>query len=324
MTDWKALQRALRRLGYLRSGIDGVFGRSTALAVKALQHDLLTNDGRGPDGAAPVRVLDYNRGRIVAVTGRVDHALLACMADMLDDPQFPTLPSVADPVAENRTVAAQIAALSSPDVPIPFLLAMLRQESNLKHFHEPQRGDDDTHIVVGLDTNATQPHIITSRGYGVGQYTLFHHPPTQHEVEDCMLDVGKNLQQTIRKLREKFDHFVNGPTSGTRADDRVAEYGTGPLRLCKYRSDDPRYLRDCLACARNAGVQDIEAGVTPLYPGARYTFQPTPYYKHASYRAVPVRKNMGCDWPYAIRRYNGAGINSYHYQARVLKNLSGS
>jgi hypothetical protein len=37
---------------------------------------------------------------------------------------------------------------------------------------------------------------------------------------------------------------------------------------------------------------------------------------------VPVRKNIGCDWPYAIRRYNGAGINSYHYQAKVLKNLS--
>jgi hypothetical protein len=23
-------------------------------------------------------------------------------------------------------------------------------------------------------------------------------------------------------------------------------------------------------------------------------------------------------WPYAVRRYNGAGVNSYHYQAQVL------
>ncbi len=35
------LQRDLRRLGYLKSGIDGDFGRATELAIKALQHDLL-------------------------------------------------------------------------------------------------------------------------------------------------------------------------------------------------------------------------------------------------------------------------------------------
>ncbi len=38
------LQRDLRRLGYLGSGIDGAFGAGTERAVKALQHDLLTND----------------------------------------------------------------------------------------------------------------------------------------------------------------------------------------------------------------------------------------------------------------------------------------
>lgn len=42
----KDLQRNLRRLGYLRSGIDGGFGPGTELAVKALQHDLLNNYGR--------------------------------------------------------------------------------------------------------------------------------------------------------------------------------------------------------------------------------------------------------------------------------------
>ena len=62
----KDLQQDLRRLGYLRSGIDGGFGPGTELAVKALQHDLLNNHGRSTrgDGDAPVRVLDYNRGRV--------------------------------------------------------------------------------------------------------------------------------------------------------------------------------------------------------------------------------------------------------------------
>ena len=48
------LQRDLRRLGYLKRGIDGDFGGQTELAVKGLQHDLLHNSGDGKDGAAPV------------------------------------------------------------------------------------------------------------------------------------------------------------------------------------------------------------------------------------------------------------------------------
>ena len=28
-----------------------------------------------------------------------------------------------------------------------------------------------------------------------------------------------------------------------------------------------------------------------------------------------------CDWPYAARQYNGAGLNSYHYQIAILKSL---
>jgi len=32
-------------------------------------------------------------------------------------------------------------------------------------------------------------------------------------------------------------------------------------------------------------------------------------------------KNIECDWPYAARRYNDSGINAYHYQVRVLRNV---
>ena len=325
-TQIRKLQRDLRQLGYLRNGIDGRFGSVTELAVKALQHDLLHNDARSikNDGDAPVRVLDYNRGRILEVTGIVDQQLAGCILDMLGDALFPKLPKSDNPKEENGRIISVMRDMRSPNVPIPFIMAILQQESGLKHYHEPSKNDEDAYILLGLDTNASQRHIITSRGYGAGQYTLFHHPPKQEEVEDFMLDVGKNLQKVTRELREKFDHFLNGDTSGTKADDRIAEYGNGPLRLCKYPMGDPQQMRRCRQCMADAGQHDIKEGLTPLYKGSAYRLVPTQYYKTATYDSVPVRKNIGCDWPYAARRYNGAGMNSYHYQAKVLKNLTGA
>jgi hypothetical protein len=317
------LQRDLRELGYLKKGIDGRFGPGTELAVRALQWDLLHNDGRstGGDGNASVRVLDFNRGRVVGISGAADQGLAGCIADMLVDPDFPVLPKAKNPRAENARILTVMKELSSAQVPILYIMAILQQESGLRHFNEPSRNDDDTYITVGLDTNASERHIITSRGYGAGQYTLFHHPPRKEEIEDFMLDVEKNLQKAMAELREKFDHFVNGATSGTKADDRLAECGGGPLRSCKYKRDDPRYLKDCRQCMVDAGQIDIRDGVTPVYKGSKFRFVPTEYYRRADYDSVPIRKNIPCDWPYAVRRYNGAGINSYHYQVKVLKNV---
>jgi hypothetical protein len=59
----------------------------------------------------------------------------------------------------------------------------------------------------------------------------------------------------------------------------------------------------------------------PLYRGAGETWQPTEYYHSADYSGVPDRAQFPCDWPYAARRYNGGGINSYHYQMRILLNV---
>jgi len=319
----KDLQRDLRQLGYLRVGIDGKFGLATETAVKALQYDLLHNDGRsiGHDGKAPVSVLDYNRGRVVQLTGRLDQGLAACIRDMVSDTNFPCLPKTDEPKAENGRLLTAIGDMQSNTVPVPFLMGILQQESGLKHYHEPRGADEDTFINVGLDINAGKKYIITSRGYGAGQYTLFHHPPRREEIKDFMLDVEKNLQKAMQELRQKFDHFVNGPTSGTRADDRIAEQGSGPLRLCRYPTEDERYMRDCRRCMVLAGQIDIKEGVSRLYQGSKHTFEPTEYYKKSTYRAVPQRKSIGCDWPYAVRRYNGAGINSYHYQTIVLTNV---
>jgi len=317
------LQMDLRQLGYLRKGIDGKFGLGTEFSVKALRYDLLHNDGRSTknDGDAPVKVVDFNKGRVIDITGEVDQKLVSCISDMLDEPKFPVLPKADDPREENKKIVELMKEIRSRNVPIPFLMAMLKQESGLRHYNEPKRNDEDTYIVIGLDTNASQKHIITSRGYGAGQYTLFHHPPTLREKKDFMLGVENNLQKAIWELRYKFDHFVNGNTTGTRADDRNVEYGKKPLRLCKYRQGNQRYMRDCKQCMIDAGQQDIREGITRLYKGSSHTFTSTKYYKKAEYQSVPIRKNIECDWPYASRRYNGAGINSYHYQAIVLKNI---
>ncbi len=42
----RALQRNLRRLGYLRAGLDGRLGPETERAVRSLQHDLLFAEQR--------------------------------------------------------------------------------------------------------------------------------------------------------------------------------------------------------------------------------------------------------------------------------------
>jgi len=311
----KDLQRALRELGYLRGGVDGNFGSNTESGVKALQYDLMSNNGTGSDGSAPVKVTSYNKGRVTTVTGIVDQNTAQCVVDMLSDAGFIRLPVSDDPVSANKQVLQKIAAAKSTQVPVRFIAAILKQESDLKHYSE-----QDSVITIGLDTNnAAQTFAITSRGYGAGQFTIFHHPPRQDEVDDFMNDVEKNLGKAEGELREKYDKFVNGPAD--TADDRQKEIGSGALRICKYASTDPRYLTDCKQCAIDAGSRDIVENQTPWYPGSPNLYVPTQYYASANYPNTPKRESFGCDWPYAVRRYNGGGINSYHYQARVIKNV---
>jgi hypothetical protein len=93
------------------------------------------------------------------------------------------------------------------------------------------------------------------------------------------------------------------------------------LRLCKYASTDPLYMRDCANCCKDAGTVNIIAGATPVYAGSASTYMKTQYHV-GSYNNVPVRANIPCDWPYAIRRYNGSGPNSFDYQAEVLQRIA--
>jgi len=317
----QALQLDLRRLGYLRAGVDGVFGPETERAVRALQYDLLNNDGSGQDGEAPFPLRGFNRGRVNIVDGIVDDRLAKCVEDLLADARVVTLPRSDDPAADNRRVRDALRVLARPEVPRPFLLAILEQESGLQHFQVPSPGDPDDFIVVGLDRNdARAPDRITSRGYGVGQFTLFHHPPRAEEVTNLMLDPVRNVGRAVREFREKFDHFVIGNTPGTRADDRITEVGVQPLRPCRYDVADPRFQTDCCRCAADAPRRTIKSG-TPLFPGSQERFEPTGYHAETGYSGIADWTTFGCDWPYAARRYNGSGVNSYHYQAQVVQRL---
>jgi hypothetical protein len=135
------LQKDLRKLGYLKNGIDGKFGIGTEFAVKALQHDILYNAGKScaNDGHAPVRMIDYNKERIHSVTGVVDEKLAECISEMINDPRFSLLPKADDPKTENSIVIATIKNMSLLSVPAPYLLAIFKQESGLKHYNEPQK-----------------------------------------------------------------------------------------------------------------------------------------------------------------------------------------
>jgi hypothetical protein len=74
---------------------------------------------------------------------------------------------------------------------------------------------------------------------------------------------------------------------------------------------------------RCAGETLIDVGAaTPLHPRTTETLHPTDYHPETRYLRVPDRAKLGCDWPYAVRRYNGAGVNSYHYQYQVLQRLT--
>src|SRR5262245_33106538 len=250
-----ALQADLRRLGYLRAGIDGQFGEGSERAVRALQYDLLNAIAHGRDGEPPGSIKAYNRGRVTSITGVCDQGLVACIEEMLADHRLPTLPRSEDPASANREAFAALQTLVGLSVPRPFLLAILLQESDGQHFRTPTAANADDCIVVGPDRNdPSHPDRITSRGYGLGQYTLFHHPPRADEVARLMLDPVRNVQRAVSELSEKFERFVSGPTPGQQADDRVVEIGRGPLRRCRYEPTDARYMLDCTRCAVESRV----------------------------------------------------------------------
>ncbi|WP_143748427.1 peptidoglycan-binding domain-containing protein [Mesorhizobium carmichaelinearum] len=317
----RALQTDLRALGYLGRGIDGAFGPGSLRAVRALRYDLINNHGlsRSDDGPAPVAIADYNKGRITDIAAGFDQSLAACLADLISDSKVPKLPRSFDPLADNRAALAAVSSMTDATAPFPFILAMAVQESDSCHYCIPHGNDGDDFVSIGLDRNdKANPDRITSRGYGLGQYTIFHHPPRMEEIARFIVDPVGNVATAFAELRSKFDRDVVGPDS--EADDRAAEHPVLALRLCRYPVSDKRRMADCQSCAANVPTVTIRRG-TPLFQGSSKSCQPDNLYPSADYGAVPDRSAFLCDWPYAARRYNGSGLDSFHYQIRILLNL---
>lgn len=315
----KELQRDLRSLGYLRAGIDGDFGPGTEAAVKALQIDLVRNAGEDAQGSpkAPVAVKDFNTASLNAVDGKVTQALAECITKMMAEPKFPKLPFSLQAAVENAKVLPILQQLAALEVPLPFLIAILEQESDLQHYRVPSAGNEDNFILVGLDTNdKAAPARVTSRGYGVGQYTFFHHPLTQHEIDTYVRDVANNVHCAIAELLEKFNKFVVGPAD--TADDHADEHPSEALRICQHQPGNALRMKDCRNCLNTVAHCAISANQTHWFADSPGVYAPTQYHRAIEYRNVPVRKDVPCDWPYAARRYNGSGVNSFHYQTKIL------
>ena len=313
------LQHDLRALGYHKGDVSGVWGAVLDAAVCAIRYDLTGHDTSGG-------VASYNAHGAVVVappTGAsgVEPALANCIGAMSADPAFVKLPLSSNAVADNQRAWDAVRAMRDAAAPMPFLMAIFQQESGGRHFNVPSHTNYDSFVTVGLDhDDPAAPERVTSRGYGLGQYTLFHHPPTATERDTIILDPLTNARAAFGAVRGKFDHEVISTDPRLRADDRHAEWPLSALRICKYPATDARYLADCRACAAAAGKISIAPG-RPVYPGASLKWAATHGYPSATYDDAPDRTGFGCDWPYAARRYNGGGINSYHYQLRVLINL---
>src|SRR5262249_57401604 len=129
-----------------------------------------------------------------AIHGSVSKAAADCIAAPLAADAYPKVPNAADAAAANAAAVQLITNAPSTVAPTPFTLAMFRQESNLQHYRVPSGANSDNFVTLGLDTKfPEQQNRVTSRGYGLGQFTIFHHPPRPAQVAHFILDPAPNV-----------------------------------------------------------------------------------------------------------------------------------
>jgi hypothetical protein len=93
-------------------------------------------------------------------------------------------------------------------------------------------------------------------------------------------------------------------------------YHRSGIALRRDGDPEPSLVRALQQDLRKLGATAV------LHSGTTETLHPTQYHPSTTYKAVPDRSMLGCDWPYALRRYNGGGVNSYHDQYEALQRLT--
>ncbi|MFH1562211.1 MAG: peptidoglycan-binding protein [Nitrospirota bacterium] len=299
------LQTALKRLGFLGHNdikqVNGNFGKGgyTERAIRALQYDLINKRIRGKD---------WNQGRIKEVNGIVDQNLALIIKTMLgaSDEEFFKVPYTKDRNEANKKAIQlldeQENKIISQSVPPTFIKAILKQETGMAHY------DVDGFVYIGCD-EVSPLYVYKSRGWGMGQYTITHHPPTLKEADEFINNPVNNVDKAVKELREKFDRYIVSNSLKQCADERIKIRGKSSLIECKYKKDSPMYIKDCMNCVKNAKREDEYYGELKWHK--------------STHKNVPVWSDIPCDWPVAIRRYNGSGPNSYAYRAEVLWQILG-
>jgi hypothetical protein len=269
-----------------------------------------------------IRGRDWNQGRIKKVTGIVDKNLVQIIQSMLEasDEEFFKVPYTKTRKEINQKAIQllnqQEDKIISQGVPPTFIKAILKQETGMAHY------DIDGFVYVGCD-ETSPTYVYKSRGWGMGQYTITHHPPTIKEAEEFINNPVNNIAKVVKELKEKFDLYIVSNSPAQRADERMGflresskhkyiigkSRGNSPLIACKYEKSSPKYMKDCINCVKNARRED------EWYGDLRW--------HKSSHKNVPVWSDIPCDWPVAVRRYNGSGPNSFAYRAEILWHILG-
>jgi hypothetical protein len=112
-------------------------------------------------------------------------------------------------------------------------------------------------------------------------------------------------------------------------------YGRPGTKLARGQAADPEVIRALQTDLRRLGYvrSGLDGGFGPETERAVRALDPSDAESSRArvpartagnrsgtggHRGVPDRAAFGWDWPYAVRRYNGGGVDSYHYQAQVL------
>ncbi|MEW6213920.1 MAG: hypothetical protein AB1478_01750 [Nitrospirota bacterium] len=178
------LQVALKLLGFMPNNYkhqcDGILGRDTIIAIRAVRHYCKLTDSTN------VPYSEINR-----LLGNID---------------FFKVPVVDNPERKNKEIVTWLdehkqKIIFENQVPYEILKAILWQETGLRHY------DPEGFLFVGCDFGIKNKWEYRSRGWGIGQYTIQNHPPNLNQLK-YITEPLHSIEKSISILKEKFRLYV--------------------------------------------------------------------------------------------------------------------